>query len=165
MSIEVVRSEEELRTGVRRTARERVVVRTRVVTEDVTMTFQVRKHVIDIEQEPLDEAIAAAEGLTLERGPESLEVVLWEERPTVTMELVPVERIRITREVERRTEEVQVRLAREQVEITTGALGPQVTGDEATGQEATGDQVAGGGVASGEPTGGRVVGGGAAGTS
>ncbi len=165
MSIEVVRSEEELRTGVRRTARERVVVRTRVVTEDVTMTFQVRKHVIDIEQEPLDEAIAAAEGLTLERGPESLEVVLWEERPTVTMELVPVERIRITREVERRTEEVQARLAREQVEITTGALGPQVTGDQATGQEATGDQVAGGGVASGEPTGGRVVGGGAAGTS
>jgi stress response protein YsnF len=164
MSIEVVRSEEELRTGVRRTARERVVVRTRVVSEEVTMTFQVRKHVVDIEQEPLDEAIAAAEGLTLERGPESLEVVLWEERPTVTMELVPVERIRITREVERRDEEVQARLSRERVEITTGAVDQQVGADQVAGAEAGADQVAGAEATGGE-AGGRVVGGGAAGTT
>lgn len=164
MSIEVVRSEEELRTGVRRTARERVVVRTRVVSEEVTMTFQVRKHVVDIEQEPLDEAIAAAEGLTLERGPESLEVVLWEERPTVTMELVPVERIRITREVERRDEEVQARLSRERVEITTGAVDQQVGADQVAGAEA-GDGPGAGAEATGGEAGGRVVGGGAAGTT
>ena len=117
MSIEVVRSEEELRTSVRRTARERVVVRTRVVTEDVTLTFQVRKQVVEIEREPLDAAIAAAEGLTLERGPESLEVVVYEERPVVNMELVPVERIRVTREVVRDEEQVRASLGREKIEI------------------------------------------------
>lgn len=117
MSIEVVRSEEELRTSVRRTARERVVVRTRVVTEDVTLTFQVRKQVVEIEREPLDAAIAAAEGLALERGPESLEVVVYEERPTVTMELVPVERIRVTREIVRDEEPVRATLGREKIEI------------------------------------------------
>lgn len=146
MSIEVVRSEEQLRTDVRRTARERVVVRTRVVTEEVTMTFQVRKQVVEIEQEPLDEAIAAAEGLTLERGPESLEVVLWEERPTVSMELVPVERIRVTREVEQRNEVVQVDLAREEVEVTTEAGGEVVADDEvvAAGEGVAGGEVVGG---------------------
>ena len=142
MSIEVVRSEEELRTGVRRTARERVVVRTRVVTEDVTMTFQVRKQVIEIEREPLDEAIAAAEGLSLERGPESVEVVLYEERPTVTIELVPVERIRITREVERRDEEVQAVLRREEVELSPSDAGVVVAGDQVSDGVA-GDEAAG----------------------
>ena len=121
MSIEVVRSEEQLRTSVRRRARERVVVRTRVVTEDVTLTFQVRKQVVEIEREPLDAAIAAAEGLALERGPESLEVVVYEERPVVTMELVPVERIRVTREVERDEEPVRTSLRREQIEIRSMA--------------------------------------------
>ena len=121
MSIEVVRSEEELRTSVRRVPRERVVVRTRVVTEDVTLTFQVRKQVVEIEREPLDAAIAAAEGLALERGPESLEVVVYEERPVVTMELVPVERIRVTREVERNEEPVRTSLRREQIEIRSMA--------------------------------------------
>lgn len=152
MSIEVVRSEEQLRTDVRRTARERVVVRTRVVTEEVTMTFQVRKQVVEIEQEPLDEAITAAEGLTLERGPESLEVVLWEERPTVSMELVPVERIRVTREVEQRSEVVQADLAREEVEVTTGAGGEVVADDEvADDDEVAGDDE---GVADDEVAGG-----------
>lgn len=170
MSIEVVRSEEELRTGVRRTARERVVVRTRVVSEEVTMTFQVRKQVVDIEQEPLDEAIASAEGLTLDRGPESLEVVLWEERPTVTMDLVPVERIRITREVERRSEEVHASLAREQVEVTTGApdqvvAGEPVAGEAAMGGPVAGDEVTGGPVVGDQGTGGPLLGGGATGTA
>ncbi len=152
MSIEVVRSEEQLRTDVRRTARERVVVRTRVVTEEVTMTFQVRKQVVEIEQEPLDEVIAEAEGLTLERGPESLEVVLWEERPTVSMELVPVERIRVTREVEQRSEVVQADLAREEVEVTTEAGGEVVAGRAVVAD----DQVvaAGEGVAGAKVTGG-----------
>ena len=117
MSIEVVRSEEELRTSVRRVARERVVVRTRVVTEDVTLSFQVRKQVVEIEREPLDAAIATAEGLPLERGPESLEVVVYEERPTVTMELVPVERIRVTREITVDEEPVRASLGREKIEI------------------------------------------------
>ena len=119
MSIEVVRSEEQLRTSVRRRARERVVVRTRVVSEDVTLTFPVRRQVVEIEREPLDPAIAAAEGLALERGPESLEVVVYEERPVVTMELVPVERIRVTREVVRDEEPVRASLGREQIEIRT----------------------------------------------
>ncbi|MDQ3384430.1 MAG: YsnF/AvaK domain-containing protein [Actinomycetota bacterium] len=117
MTIEVVRSEEELRTSVRRVARERVVVRTRVVTEDVTLSFQVRKQVVEIEREPFDAAIAAAEGLALERGPESLEVVVYEERPVVTMELVPVERIRVTREIVRDEEPVRASLGREKIEI------------------------------------------------
>lgn len=117
MTIEVVRSEEELRTSVRHVARERVVVRTRVVTEDVTLSFQVRKQVVEIEREPLDAAIAAAEGLPLERGPESLEVVVYEERPVVTMELVPVERIRVTREIVRDEEPLRASLGREKIEI------------------------------------------------
>ena len=117
MSIEVVRSEEELRTSVRRVARERVVVRTMVVSEEVTLSFQVRKQVVEIEREPLDAAIATAEGLPLERGPESLEVVVYEERPVVTMELVPVERIRVTREITRDEQQVRASLGREKIEV------------------------------------------------
>jgi hypothetical protein len=80
------------------------------------------------------------------------------------MELVPVERIRITREVERRDEEVQARLSRERVEITTGAVDQQVGGDQVAGAEA-GDGPGAGAEATGGEAGGRVVGGGAAGTT
>lgn len=119
MTIEVVRSEEELRAGVRRTASERVVVRTKVVTEEVTLTVSVRKQVVEIERLPIDDAIAEAEGLTLERGPDLVEVVLHEERPIVSLEVVPVERIRVTREVVRDSAPVRARLSREEVELTS----------------------------------------------
>lgn len=125
MSIEVVRSEEELRTGVRRRAYERVVLRTKVVTEEVTVTVTVpiRRQVLEIQQIPLhDEGPAGA--AAPDPGPDVVEVVLHEERPVVDVvdvRVVPVERVRVVRESRRVAVPVSASLGREQVDVVTEA--------------------------------------------
>lgn len=115
MAIEVVRSEEELRTGVRRRATARVIVRTRVVTEDVVVTVPVRKQVVEIEHLPVDggdhDVLATAD-----LGPDVIEVVLHEERPVVTKEVVAVERVRVIRDSAISEEQVDEVVQREVVE-------------------------------------------------
>ncbi len=129
MPIDVVRSEEQVRMGVRRRAHERVVVRTKVVTAqvDVTITVPVRRQVLEIQQIPLhDDGSGPIEPQEL--GPDVVEVVLHEERPVVEVvdvSVVPVERVRVTRGTQRVSLPVSVDVGREVVDVVRDiATGP-----------------------------------------
>ena len=142
MSIEVVRSEEALRLGVQRRAYERVVVRTKVVTEEVTVTVTVpiRRQVMEIEQIPLPHdgapgGEAAALGATGELGPDVIEVVLHEERPVVEVvdvSVVPVERVRVIRESRSVQVPVSAHVGREVVDVVTDVGAGAVAGPGTT---------------------------------
>jgi stress response protein YsnF len=127
MSIEVVRSEEELHLGVQRRAYERVVVRTKVVTEEVavTVTVPIRRQVLEIQQIPLGAGAAGADavaGAPGDVGPDVIEVVLHEERPVVEVvdvSVVPVERVRVIREARSVQVPVSAEVGREVVDIVT----------------------------------------------
>lgn len=92
---EVVLSAERVELGTRRGARERVRVRREVVSEEVSVTVTVRREVLRVEHEPLtgDDPDGDRPGSTGERLP--LELVLSEERPVVSLEVVPYERVRV----------------------------------------------------------------------
>jgi hypothetical protein len=127
MSIEVVRSEEELRLGVQRRPYERVVVRTKVVTEEVavTVTVPIRRQVLEIQQIPLHAGADPGEGVTGvpgDLGPDVIEVVLSEERPVVEVvdvSVVPVERVRVIRETRSVQVPVSAQVGREVVDVVT----------------------------------------------
>ena len=99
-SLVVTRSEERLQVDTARRPYQRVVVRRRVVTETVVqrVEVQVRREVLEIERMPVADAAGTADLLPggLPAEPQVLEVVLHEERPVVGVEVVPVERVRIT---------------------------------------------------------------------
>ena len=127
MPIEVVRSEEALRLGVQRHAYERVVVRTKVVTEEVavTVTVPIRRQVLEIQQIPLHAGADPGEGVTGvpgDLGPDVIEVVLSEERPVVEVvdvSVVPVERVRVIRESRQVQLPVSAQVGREVVDVVT----------------------------------------------
>jgi stress response protein YsnF len=113
----VTRSEEELVVDTVWRPAERVRLCRRVVAEEVTVTVRVRRELLEIEREPVsrydpprrEDAIA---------HPEEIVIVLREERPVVGVEVVPVERVRVRREIAaagEHTERDTVR--REQVEL------------------------------------------------
>lgn len=89
----LLRSEERLRVGRETVATERVRLRKRVVSEDVTQNVTVRREELVVEHEPVedDAAVDAHEHGTHEE----LEIVLHEERVEVRTVVVPVERVRV----------------------------------------------------------------------
>lgn len=125
--------EERLVVGAERVAGERVVVRTRIVTEDVTFTIPLRREEVEIVRVPVDRATtptAAVEAGTstadVDRdwtdGERDLradeqEIVVRAERPVFATEVVEVERIRLERSVTREEVPVTTEVAREQVEV------------------------------------------------
>ncbi len=120
--VDVVRSEEQLRVGTVREPVERVRLHRDVVVEQVTRTFEVRREVLRIEREPI---VRGGDGPLVgvpRTTPEVVEVVLREERPVVSLEVVPVERVRIAvvplEETVRVDEDVRV----EQVDLEEVAL-------------------------------------------
>lgn len=104
---DVVRSEEQLVVGTRAEATERVRVRKRVVTEDVTLTVTLRREELVIEREAIapGDVPAPTEFPLAEEGAEA-DFVLHAEEPVVTKRVVPVERVRLRRETT--TEDVHV---------------------------------------------------------
>jgi uncharacterized protein (TIGR02271 family) len=116
----MTRAEEQLRVTLQRYPAKRVRVVKYVVTEEVTVTVPVRREEIRIEEVPLDaDAATAVTGAAADATPAGLPevIVLHAERPVVTTEVVPVERVRLRTEVV--TEQVQVRdqVRREQVTL------------------------------------------------
>ena len=118
----VTRSEEELVVG-KRTRLRRVRVRKYVVTEYVTRTIPVRREEVRLEELP---ATGVAEGdagdagdwdTTDQGGAPELELILHREEPEVRLWPIPVERVRLRRQLvtERRT--ITAELRKEQVEV------------------------------------------------
>jgi stress response protein YsnF len=136
----MVRSEEQLRVATERVRARRVRVVKYVVTEEVQVTVPIRREEIRIEELPEggtgdDELVTEGESLdgpgnggTAPAGPLTGglpdEIVLHAERPVVTVEVVPVERVRLRTEVVAGQEQVSGTLQREQVVVDQDA-GPR----------------------------------------
>jgi stress response protein YsnF len=130
----MVRSEERLRVGTEQVAARRMRVVKYVVTEEVQISVPIRREEIRIEEVPLDaldtDGGVVTEGEPLQAGSAtgglaggSLadglpdEIVLHTERPVITVEVVPVERVRLTTELVAGQTSVSETVQREQVTV------------------------------------------------
>jgi uncharacterized protein (TIGR02271 family) len=112
----MTRSEERLNIGKEREATGRVRLRKYVTTENVTKTVPVEREEVRVEREPITDANrgAALDGPSISE--EEHEVVLHEERPVVEKEAVPVERVRLDKDVVRDDVTVDEEVRKENIE-------------------------------------------------
>ncbi|HEY6746674.1 MAG TPA: PRC and DUF2382 domain-containing protein [Mycobacteriales bacterium] len=114
----MTRSEEHLVAGTRE-AETRVRLRKYVVTEMATVQVPVRREEVRLEHEPVPDVPAAGGSVTevTDATDEDREVILHAERPVVTTETVPVERVRLGKETVTGTETVSGEVRREKIEL------------------------------------------------
>jgi len=112
----MTRSEEQLNVGMPTRPVMRAVLRKYIVTEEVTRTFTVRREEVRLEHIPVTDAdVTTSASAPFE--PEEFEMVLHEERPVISTAVVPVERVRLRKEV--RTEYIAVgdQLRKERIDL------------------------------------------------
>ncbi len=121
----MTRSEEQLRVATERYAAKRVRVVKYVVTEEVQITVPVRREEIRIEEIPLDDGAPATTGALDAVGTGGLPetIVLHTERPVVSTEVVPVERVRLRTEWVQEQTQVRDEVRRERVDVDQDRLG------------------------------------------
>jgi uncharacterized protein (TIGR02271 family) len=110
---EVVRSEERLHVGTESEPAGTAKLRKYVVTEDVHTTVPVEHDEVRVEREPV---AAGDRRARADIGDEQQEMALRAERPVVSKEQVPVERVRLAKDEVVEDRAVDERLRREQVE-------------------------------------------------
>jgi uncharacterized protein (TIGR02271 family) len=113
----MTRSEEQLKVGTEMRESGRARLRKYVVTENVTTTVPVSHEEVRVEREPITDANrdAAMSGTPISEAEH--EVILHEERPVVTTQAVPVERVRVQTDKVRETEQVSGQVRKEQIEL------------------------------------------------
>ena len=131
----MTRSEERLVAGTELFEVGRVRLRKRVVTEDVQITVPLRREEIHIERIPITEAstppvedpdvFGDPAVFTRAEGGVIHEVTLHQERPLVTTEIVPVERVRLTKVVHTDDQVVSGEVRKERLEIEMPGEGPR----------------------------------------
>ncbi|GGL65060.1 photosystem reaction center subunit H [Streptomyces fumigatiscleroticus] len=112
----MTRSEERMHIGVERRESGRARLRKYVVTEEVQQTVPLRHQEVRVEREPITEANRGAALSGPEISEAEHEVTLYEERPVVETEAVPVERVRLTTEELTEQETVSGRVRKEHIE-------------------------------------------------
>jgi uncharacterized protein (TIGR02271 family) len=119
----MTRSEERMNVGTRSEEAGRARLRKYVVNENVTQTVPVTHEEVRVEREPITDANVgdAMDGPAISE--EEHEVTLRAERPVVDKEAVPVERIRLDKDIVTEQEQVSADVRKEQVEID-GAADP-----------------------------------------
>lgn len=112
----MTRSEEKLHVGTEREATSRARLRKYVTTENVTKTVPVQREEVRLEREPITDANrgAALDGPDISE--EEHEVVLHEERPVVQKEAVPVERVRLDKDVVQEDVTINEEVRKEQID-------------------------------------------------
>jgi uncharacterized protein (TIGR02271 family) len=120
----MVRSEERLQVSTERVASGRVRLVKYVVTEEVQVTVPIRREEVRLEELPVDAPAGHhAEESLLPTGTETAggtlpdELVLHAERPVVSVEVVPVERVRVRTETVTGQEQVSDRVQRERIAL------------------------------------------------
>ena len=114
---ETVLSEERLDVTTERRPAERVRLRKQVVTEEVTVTVEVRREELVIEREPIPrDAVGAAEAGAFEDAAETV-IVLHAEEPVVGRRVVPVERVRLRRDSVLEKVDLTETVRREQADV------------------------------------------------
>jgi uncharacterized protein (TIGR02271 family) len=113
----MTRSEEQLHVGTERVQTGRARLRKYVVTEQENVTVPVSHEEVRLEREPITEGNIgdALDGPAISE--EEHEVILSEERPVVAKETVPVERVRLDKEVVTGQESVSEDVRREEIEL------------------------------------------------
>jgi len=112
----MTRSEEQLHVGKEREATGRVRLRKYVTTENVTKTIPVEREEVRIEREPITDANRGSALSGPDISEEEHEVILHEERPVVEKEAVPVERVRLDKDVVRDDVTVNEEVRKENIE-------------------------------------------------
>jgi uncharacterized protein (TIGR02271 family) len=117
----MTRSEERLRVRLQQRPAGKVRLRKHVVTEYVTTTVPVRHEELRVEHVPLDDAAAETPAGTpdAEAGDSETEteIILYAERPVVTTETVPVERVRLGKRTVTEQQTVTGEVRKEQIEL------------------------------------------------
>jgi stress response protein YsnF len=132
----MTRSEERLVAGTEVFEVGRARLRKRVVTEEVQITVQIRREELRLERIDIP---AGSQGLVEDPdvfGPDELfggpdggpifEVTLHQERPVVTTEIVPVERVRLAKVVRTEEQVVSGEVRKEVIEAELPGQGPTV---------------------------------------
>ena len=112
----MTRSEERLHVGTEQVQAGRARLRKYVVTENVTQTVPVSHEEVRLEREPITEANAGAAMSGADISEEEHEVTLRAERPVVSKETVPVERVRLGTETVTEEQQVSETLRKEQID-------------------------------------------------
>ncbi|SFA96519.1 DUF2382 domain-containing protein [Cellulomonas marina] len=123
----MTRSEERLNVGTERVATGRARLRKYIVSEQQNVTVPVSREEVRLEREPITDANVGDALAGPDLSEEEHEVVLTEERAVVTKETVPVERVRLDKDVVTDTETVNETTRKEQIELegdaSTGTTG------------------------------------------
>ena len=113
----MTRSEEHLRVGTEQVEAGRARLRKYVVTEQQSVQVPVSREEVRVEREPITDANRGDALSGAEISEEEHEVVLHEERPVVTTEAVPVERVRLGTETVTEQQTVSGEVRKEQIEV------------------------------------------------
>ena len=113
---ELTRSEEQLFVNTEAQVRERVTVRKRVVTEEVTVTIPLRREELVVERHPIEPGTAEAppDAQPVEA---EFDFVLLAEQPVIEKRLVPVEQVRVRKDVVVEEEILSDELRKERIDV------------------------------------------------
>ena len=112
----MTRSEERLHVGTEQVQAGRARLRKYVVTENVTRTVPVSHEEVRLEREPVTDASRGAAMSGSDISEEEHEVTLRAERPVVSKDTVPVERVRLGTETVTEDQQVSETLRKEQID-------------------------------------------------
>jgi uncharacterized protein (TIGR02271 family) len=112
----MTRSEERLHVGTEQVETGKARLRKYIVTENVTRTVPVTHEEVRIEREPITDANRDSALAGGELTEEEHEVVLHAERPVVSTETVPVERVRLATETVQSEQEVTGEVRSERID-------------------------------------------------
>jgi uncharacterized protein (TIGR02271 family) len=129
----MTRSEEQVNVGTRQTETGRARLRKYIVTENVTTTVPVSREEVRIEREPITEANVGAAMSGGDLTEEEHEVTLHAETPVIEKETVPVERVRLDKDVVTDTETVSADARREEIDLDVDDDGRRGTTGTGTG--------------------------------
>lgn len=113
----VTRSEERLNTSKVRKPSELVRLRKTIETENVSVTVPVEREVLRIEREPITDANRGQAMAGADLSSEDVEITLSEEQVVVDKEVVPVERVRLDKDVVTEQETVNEEVRKERIDI------------------------------------------------
>jgi stress response protein YsnF len=116
----ITRSEEQLRVGKEAFESGRAQLGKHVTTETVSTTVPVSKERVVVEREPITSADIQSGNLRAEIGEASYEMRLKEERAIAEKEVVPIEKVRMRKEVETVQQEVGGELRKEHIDFNDG---------------------------------------------
>jgi uncharacterized protein (TIGR02271 family) len=113
----MTRSEEELRVDKQRKETGKARLRKYVVTEQVNVQVPVQREQVRVEREPITDANRDAAMGGPDIAEREHEVTLHEERPVVTTEAVPKERVRLEKDTVQDTKTVSGEVRKERIDV------------------------------------------------